>query len=274
MPALGAPVAYRRIACGVEPSSPGSVDGTSVEAAAFSLMLGRTTKETTAAMATSPGVLELLPNHLYPRPWLYLRTVSAVSGKKTWRDWVNLPNGSSYDMYRDTSSWFRLIDPTLADPGGLHRETGVKNAIRAALDEAEHFHVDELNDYYHPNTYAYYGADVTRRTFSRISWIADETPAGGRFALSPASIAQGKPKVRTLDGGRGVDVGGCMLTFVPDAQDAAGDGTVPETSGQCTGGVLKRVFATRGFSHQKSYEPDYMVLLTQHLVVKIVQGVT
>jgi pimeloyl-ACP methyl ester carboxylesterase len=273
MPALGAPVAYRRIACGVEPSSPGSVDGNSVESAAFSLMLGRTTKETTAAMATSPGVLELLPNHLYPRPWLHLRTVSATGGKKTWRDWVNLPQQGSYDLYRDTTSWYRLIDPALADPGGLHREAGVNNAIRTALDEAERFHVDELDDYYHPNTYAYYGADATRRTFSRISWIADETPASGRVALNPASVAQGKQQVRALDGGRGVDVGGCMLTFVPDTQDAAGDGTVPEVSGRCTGGVLKRIFATRGFSHQNSYDPDYMVLLTQHLVVKIVQDV-
>ena len=273
MPALGAPVAYRRIACGVEPSSPGSVDGNGVEAAAFSLMLGRTTKETTAVMATSPGVLELLPNHLYPRPWLHLRTVSTVGGKKTWHDWINLPKDSPYDMYRDMTSWFRLIDPSLADPGGLHGEGGVKNAIRIALDEAERFHVKELGTYYHPNTYAYYGADVTRRTFSRISWIADDKPAGGRVALNAASIVRGKPKVRDLDGGRGVDVDGCMLTFIPDAQDAAGDGTVPEASGQCTGGVLKRIFATRGFSHQKSYDPDYMVLLTQHLVVKIVQGV-
>jgi pimeloyl-ACP methyl ester carboxylesterase len=273
MPALGAPVAYRRIACGVEPSSPGSIGGNGIDAAAFSLMLGRTTKETTAVMATSPGVLELLPNHLYPRPWLHLRTVSTVGGKKTWRDWVNLPQASSYDMYRDTTSWFRLIDPSLADPAGLYRESGVNNAIRTALDDAERFHVEELNDYYHPNTYAYYGADVTRRTFSRISWIADDTAACGRVALSSGLIAQGKPKVRALDGGRGVEVGGCMLTFVPDAQDAAGDGTVPETSGQCTGGVLKRVFATRGFSHQKSYHPEYMVLLTQHLVVKIVQDV-
>ena len=273
MPALGAPVAYRRIACGVEPSSPGSVDANSVDAAAFSLMLGRTSKETTATMATSPGVLELLPNHLYPRPWLHLRTVSAPGGKKTWRDWVNLPAGSSYDLYRDMTSWFRLIDPALADPGGLHREIGVKNAIRTALDDAERFHVNELNDYYHPNTYAYYGADAARRTFSRISWIADEAPASGRMALNPASIAQGKPKVRALDGGRGVDVGGCLLTFFPDAQDAAGDGTVPEASGRWTGGVVRHMFATRGFSHQQSYDPDYMVLLTQHLVVKIVQGV-
>jgi hypothetical protein len=273
MPALGAPVAYRRIACGVEPSSPGSVDGNGVEAAAFSLMLGRTTMETTAVMATSPGVLELLPNHMYPRPWLHLRTVSTLGGKKTWHDWVNLPKSSPYDMYRDTTSWFRLIDPSLADPAEMYKKKGVVTAITEAIDEAEHFHVQELATYYHPNTYAFYGADPTRRTFGRISWIADDKPASGRVALSAAAISRGKSKLRVPDGGRGIDIDGCMLTFVPDAQDAAGDGTVPEASGLCTGGILRRLFATRGYSHQKSYDPDYMVLLTQHLVVKIVQVV-
>jgi len=273
MPALGAPVAYRRIACGVEPSSPGSVDGNGVEAAAFSLMLGRTTKETTAVMATSPGVLELLPNHLYPRPWLHLRTVSTTGGKKTWHDWVNLPQDSPYPMYRELGAWYRVIDPQLADPAGMYKKKGVVNAITEALEEAERFHVEELGSYYHPNTYAFYGADPARRTFGRISWIADDTPANGRLALSAAAIIRGKATLRAPDGGRGVDIDGCMLTFVPDAQDAAGDGTVPEASGRCTGGILRRLFATRGYSHQKSYDPDYMVLLTQHLVVKIVQGV-
>jgi hypothetical protein len=273
MPALGAPVAYRRIACGVEPSSPGSVEGNSVEAAAFALMLGRTTRETTAVMATAPGVLELLPNHLYPRPWLHLRTVSTVAGKKTWHDWVNLPQGSPYAMYRELDAWYRMIDPQLADPAGMHRKKGVANVITSAIDQAERFQTQELGNYYHPNTYAFYGADPARRTYGRISWIADEKPASGRVALHAAAIARGKHKLRAPDGGRCVDVDGTLLTFIPDAQDAAGDGTVPEASGLCTGGVLRRLFATRGYSHQNSYEPEYMLLLTQHLVVKIVQGV-
>jgi pimeloyl-ACP methyl ester carboxylesterase len=270
MPALGAPVAYRRIACGVEPASPGN-DG--MEAAAVSLLLGRTTNETTAVMATAPGALQLLPNHLYPRPWLHLRTVSKAASTPAWHDWVSLPQASPYDLYRDMTSWFRLIDPALADPGGLYGKRGVKDAIRTALDEAERFHVGELGSYYHPNTYAFYGADPARRTFGRISWIADEKPAAGRVPLHAAAIARGKPKVRVPDGGRGVDVDGCLLTFLPDAQDAPGDGTVPEASGLCTGGALRRLFATRGYSHQNSYDPDYMVLLTQHLVVKIAQDV-
>lgn len=273
MPALGAPVAYRRIACGVEPSSPGSVDGTSVESSAFSLMLGRTARETTAVMATSPGVLELLPNHLYPRPWLFLRTVSTVAGKKTWHDWVSLPKESPYAMYRDLRSWYRMIDPAIADPAKFYDKAEIEKVIGKAIDAAENFHVKELDNYYHPNTYAFYGVDPARRTYSRISWIADDKPATGRVPLTAASIATGKARLRVPDGGRCVDVDGCVLTFIPDGQDASGDGTVPEASGMCTGGGLRQLFATRGYSHQSSYDLDYILLLTQHLVVKIVQEV-
>jgi pimeloyl-ACP methyl ester carboxylesterase len=273
MPALGAPVAYRRIACGVEPSSPGSVEGNGVEAAAFSLMLGRTARETTAVMATAPGVLELLPNHLYPRPWLHLRTVRSVAGKKTWHDWVNLPQESPYVLYREFDAWYRMVDPQLADPAGMHRQKGIARVVSNAIDQAERFHTQELGSYYHPNTYAFYGADPARRTYGRISWIADERPANGRVPLTASAIAHGKHKLRAPDGGRCVDVDGALLTFIPDGQDAAGDGTVPEASGLCTGGVLRRLFATRGYGHQNSYDPEYMLLLTQHLVVKIVQAV-
>jgi len=273
MPALGAPVAYRRIACGVEPSSPGSENGNSAESALFSLMMGRTQAQTTAAMATSPGVLELLPNHLYPKPWMHLRTVSVSGGKRTWHDWTNLPHGSPYDMYRDTRSWYRMIDPALADPANLYKTIGVEKVVFDAIKEAEKFHVKELDAYYHSNTYAYYGADPAHRTYSRISWIADDAPANGRTALSAAAVSRGTAKVRALDGGRCVQVGGCMLTFVPDTQDASGDGTVPEKSGICTGGVLRQLFATRGYDHQNSYGQEYIVLLTQHLVVKIMAGV-
>ena len=181
------------------------------------------------------------------------------------------PNDPLVGKESDRVLWFKM-QMQLADPADRYKKKGVATVITEAIDDAERFHVEELGSYYHPNTYAFYGADPARRTFSRISWIADDKPAQGRLALSAASIVRGKAKLRTPDGGRGVDIDGCMLTFFPDAQDAAGDGTVPEASGLCTGGVLRQRFATRGYSHQKSYDPDYMVLLTQHLVVKIVQG--
>jgi pimeloyl-ACP methyl ester carboxylesterase len=273
MPALGAPVAYRRIACGTEMSSPGMELKDELKATGFGLIAGGSTAETTAVMATAPGVLELLPNHLYPRPWLHLRTVSVLNKERKYHDWVNLPAESPYPLYRDVQSWYRLIDPALADPAKLHRKSGPERAIGAAIDEAEYFHTQLLDNYYHTNTYAYYGADPKHPTFSRICWIADDKPVASRVALNPASIKAAKPRTRTPDGGRCVEVEGHILAFVPDVQDGPGDGTVPEKSGSCAGGKLNQVFATHGFEHQTSYDPEYILLLTQHLIAKIVQAV-
>jgi hypothetical protein len=242
-------------------------------ATGFALIAGGSAAETTAVMATAPGILELLPNHLYPRPWLHLRTVSVVNREKQYHDWVNLPAASPYPFYRDVQSWYRLIDPALADPANLSGKAGAERAIGAAIDQAEQFHTKVLGDYYHPNTYAYYGADPKHPTYSRICWIADDKPVASRVPLTPASLKTARPRNRTPDGGRCVEVEGQILEFKPDIQDAPGDGTVPENSGACAGATLKQVFATRGFEHQQSYEPEYILLLTQHLIAKIVQDV-
>lgn len=273
MPALGAPVAYRRMARGTETSNDnGPIDG--LCSRGFATVIGSTTEMTTPVMATAPGALELLPTHLYPRPWLHLRTVSTVNREKTWHDWVNLPAANSpYALYRDTQSWYRLVDPALADPARLYAKSGVEAAIGKAIDAAERFHTETLGDYYHPNTYAYYGADPALPAFGRISWIADDKAAAGRVALSPAALLNGKFRGLRPDGQREVEVGGCVLAFDIAAQDVAGDGTVPEKSGACTGSQLKQVFATRGYEHQDSYQPDHILLLTQHLIAKIVQEV-
>jgi pimeloyl-ACP methyl ester carboxylesterase len=273
MPAAGAPVAYRRIACGTEMSTPGNELKDEVVSTGFGLIAGGSAADTTAVMATAPGVLELLPNHLYPRPWLHLRTVSVVNKGKQYHDWVNLPTGSPYSFYRDVESWYRLIDPALADPARMHGTAGPGLAIAAAIDEAEQFHTRQLDNYFHPNTYAYYGVDASRRTFSRISWIADDKPLASRVALTPAMLKSARPTVRLPDGGRCVELAGQVLEFSPDVQDAPGDGTVPEKSGACAGGMLKQLFPMDGFQHQNSYDAEDILLLTQHLVAKIVQDV-
>jgi pimeloyl-ACP methyl ester carboxylesterase len=273
MPALGAPVAYRRIASGTETPSERNDLTDELKSSGFAIIAGDSTEETTAVMATAPGVLELLPNHLYPRPWLHLRTFSVVNKQRQYHDWVNLPNASPYPMYRDVQSWYRLIDPALADPARLYGKSGVERMIGGAIDQAEQFHTRVLDNYYHPNTYAYYGADGQHLTYSRISWIADDKPVAGRVALTPALLKNATPKTRSPDGGRGVEVAGQRLEFSPDVQDGPGDGTVPERSGSCAGGALKQVFPMRGFEHQASFEEVNILLLTQHLIAKIVQDV-
>ena len=66
MPALGAPLCYRRIACGTESSAPGKSWDENISMSKFAEIAGETTEKATPTKATASGPLELLPNQLYP----------------------------------------------------------------------------------------------------------------------------------------------------------------------------------------------------------------
>ncbi|WP_020652095.1 esterase/lipase family protein [Massilia niastensis] len=290
MPALGAPAAYRRIACGTETSNPsnGAIDD--VCAHGLAKILGDSPEQTTPVLATSPGVLEMLPNHLYPQPWLHVRVMqgggaTALSGggaqgngigsRAAASDYLRLPGGkvsNPYDLYRDMSTWYRLVNPALADPMGKYRKDprGVQHAIESAIGIAEDFH-RSLGDYYHPNTYVFYGDDRDKLSYSQVRWIARHAP-GSATALTAANIATARFLGHSPDGQRRVLVGGkTELHFRPEPQDAHGDGTVPHQSGAGPAGKVKQLFAARGVDHQNAYKHEDIIMLTLRLVVKIVQ---
>jgi len=272
MPALGAPVCYRRIACGTEKWSPtnGKIDNQKAEA--VSEILGERPEATMPVMAISPGALQLLPNHLYPAPWLHIYMVSRVNNKDGGRDVVHLPTGNPYDMYRDMDSWYRLVDPQLADPANKYRGDlrKVKSDVRSAIDVAERFHRDTLGTYYHPNTYVFYGADPEQKSFGAVRWVARDPGRGAVFTEANLRGAAGQGYGPS--GGRRVRVEGrTELHFVPARQDVSGDGTVPQQSGAAPQGKVRHVFEIRGFDHQGAFNHDAVLLLTHHLIVKMVQ---
>src|SRR5471032_2143518 len=133
MPAMGAPVCYRRITYGTETSSPSKSWAGNKAMAGFAVIAGKTAAETTPVMATASGPLELLPNHLYREPGLFVTTKQEHAPD---RDILQLPDGNPYDMYRDMKSWYRLIDPALADPANMHNGD-LNAAILRAIDQAE-----------------------------------------------------------------------------------------------------------------------------------------
>jgi hypothetical protein len=161
-------------------------------------------------MALAPGPLQLLPNHLYPRPWLHVSLVSRVNNKDVPRDVVHLPVDNPYDLYRDTRSWYRLIDPKLVDPAGKYKsESEVVDRIRKAMNSAEYFHREVLGTYYHPNTYAFYGSDTAYMSFGSVRWVARDPGVGAVFTegnLRSASLTGYREtvgrKVMREDGGR------------------------------------------------------------------------
>jgi hypothetical protein len=226
-------------------------------------------------MAISPGILELLPNQNYPRPWLHVRVMRVVSKKRYAYDYLHLPQDENpYTFYRDTKAWYRLIDPSLADPKSLYleRKGGVGNRISSAISTAEKFHT-ALGNYYHGQTFAYYGADKQHLAYGQIRWVAQEPAGAVSTALSASSIRNAKLVGAEEDGSRVVEVeGGSRLRFSPEPQDAPGDDTVPQQSGAGPESNITQIFPTAGYGHQDSYQNSNMVLLTRHLIVKIVQG--
>lgn len=293
MPALGAPVAYRRIACGTEPYATNSTPLGKFAGSRAAMILGKSTDKTTPVLATSPGALELLPNHLFPHPWLHVRVLrlsgaapgAGQAGKngaygyqtKPY-DALSFPNANlqnPYDLYRDMKFWFRLINPDLADPAGKFSkmEKGVGPAIRAAISSAETFH-RTLGDYYHPLTYAFYGDDSEQLSFGQVRWVALHQQ-GSATALTPANLTSARYVGETDTGQRRVLIEEKIeLRFAPEMQDARGDGTVPHQSGAGPLGKAKQVFATEGYDHQGSYNNEHMLMLTLRLINKIVQEIS
>lgn len=290
MPALGAPVAYRRIAYGTETSSPSNGAGENFASSRLAKILGETTEKTTPVLAASPGALELLPNHRYAQPWLHVRVITtfgpvrtagfgtkddAVRIKESAADYLHLPNArmpNPYDVYRDLTSWYRLINPGLVDPAQKYvkRRGGVEKVVRSAIAAAEDFH-RELDDYYHPNTYAFYGEDPHKLSYGEVRWVARHG-AGSAGTLTTGNIAAAKFLGHTFGRHRRVLVEGkAELHFAPEVQNVHGDGTVPAQSGAGVVGKVKHVFATGGYDHQDSYKNNEMLMLTLRLIVKIVQ---
>lgn len=271
MPALGAPACYRRIASGTERTNPSDGPLDKPVTGIIADILGDTPERTMPVMAHSPGALQLLPNHMYPDPWLNVCIVNRVNNKDTTREVVHLPVGNPYDLYRDMQSWYRLIDPKLADPARKFRnEQGAKDAIRKVIESVEQFHRETLDTYYHPNTYAFFGADPDHKSFGAVSWVARDPGAGAVFTdanlRSAATVGYGDTWSRRVQ----IEAK-TTLNFIPAPQDCAGDGTVPRQSGMGPQGKVRQLFELQGFDHQGAYKNDAVLLLTQHLIVKMVQ---
>ncbi len=279
MPALGAPLAYRRLACGTEGDNPTNDAYDNFKAGKFADIAGSRPDDTTPVMAVSPGALELLPNQLHPRPWLHVSVArNAVNGERreTFTECLKLPSESQpnpYDVYRDMTSWYRPINPDLANPANLYQDVagGALKKIRNAIDTAESFH-RWLADYYHPATFAYYGADKTHPAYGQIRWVARESAGGPGLPLTSANIRSARCLSHGADGARTIAIEGkLVLTFSIERQDASGDDTVPHQSGAAPGGRVRQLFATHGYRHQESFKNHDTILLTCYCIVKLVQ---
>jgi pimeloyl-ACP methyl ester carboxylesterase len=261
MPALGAPVCYRRLACGTESSSPTNDSVANLKAKYFSVIAGNTPQLATPVLATSPGPLELLPNQLYPRPWLYADyTIGSAAPEKI----LLLPPGNPYDLYRDKVSWYRPINLRFADPARLYGGD-ISRKVDKAIDAAERFHLN-LSDHYHPNSFAFYADDEKKLSFGAFHWVAE-----AQAPIRAASLERGTLVLTSNDGARKVGVDYREFRFSASQQDVNGDGTVPFVSGRAPEGKIRQLFRTTGYDHQGCFGNKNLLNLTLHLLAKLVQ---
>lgn len=200
-----------------------------------------------------------------------------------------------------------MVDPALIDPGknydsftpGGGLPNGPAGKYLAAIGKAEKFHREILGNYYHPNTYVFYGYDMTHPSYGSIRWKGqwndtDDLDEKLLRTAAPKSkpsgesvmVEMGAPSLAARQEhdavARAMSMGGAIaatplvnpsLLLALQPQDVPGDGTVSWQSGvspKAQPGV-RRVFRTTGFDHQGAYNDGHMRQLACYLICKIVQ---
>lgn len=256
MPAVGAGAAYKRMRCGVEST------WYSLPTQIGAAILGNSGKDVTAVLASAPGALQLLPSPLYGNRWLEFRR-----NEELIRSW---PEKCPYEeIYKARGKWYSLFREEWINPAGL-KTAGISQTLRH-LDEAKKFHED-IEDTYHENSYAHYGADIDRKAWHKVVWRASSTAVFQDVeALSIVEDDQ-KGELKLVDKVKAQK--SHEIIFDAEMQDAAepGDQTVPLHSGdaQLRSGKFKGIFRQSGYEHQASFDDKAVINATLYCLFKII----
>ncbi|QRQ86055.1 lipase family alpha/beta hydrolase [Cupriavidus oxalaticus] len=282
-PPVGAAAAYKRVRAGFEDAKGNLV------AAIERAVIGKTGREVTAVFANAPGPLELLPSASYPRGWLRVQTseyrqvmalpVASDEPLKTYVSELQLHKklGTAnpiapvvmgdplYDIYtRNSQSWWRLLNPDWVNPAEKkYNKSDPYAKAKQRIADAQDFHKD-INDLYHPITYASYGADPSQRCFGAITYRVNATELS-RFGdpLSWELVSEdgeGRIVVRAENNH--------TLQLRLEPPNDAGDQTVPsDASASRVRGTM--VFRQTGYEHQNSYNDDKVLASLLYSIVKI-----
>ncbi|MGW8389368.1 esterase/lipase family protein [Pseudoduganella sp. HUAS MS19] len=254
LPAIGAPAAYKRMRCGFEENLGGADPRPKI--------VGNKGSEVTAVLGNSPGGLQLLPCRAYGNNWLEVRQNGVL--------FDSFPkNGDPYEeIYKLRNRWYGLIREEWLNPAELPEATFARTCT--FLDDARELH-DTLGDYYHPRTFAHYGADPDRVTFDKVVWEIHRDYVGRNWheLAIDDDDTQG-----TLVAVERISVGRKLKTRIAlGAPSGSGDQTVPLRSAehQLLKGRLRGVFRQTGYEHQASYQDERALDSTLYCVVRIAQ---
>jgi pimeloyl-ACP methyl ester carboxylesterase len=230
MPAIGAAAVYRRFKAGTEG---GYMAGK---------VLGEDAAEMTAVLSGAPGPLQLLPTPEYGNGWLQIKDGKSI---------YSFPkNGDPYnEIYTVRDKWWSMCEDTLINP--LNKEYDAKkkqakvdsdwNAFKDLIHQTvKPFH-QKIEQKYHTNTYAFYGAAENTKAYGDVIWEGNggSWMRGDRKAdVINARQANGveleteRTVAATLEG-KGM-ANAERQTYEISKPDELGDGTVPLRSGRAT----------------------------------------
>ncbi|PVZ68920.1 esterase/lipase family protein [Pelagibaculum spongiae] len=165
MPTHGSPATYINTRCGY-----GFPSG---------LALGINAAEVTAVVGYCQGALELLPNQYYKdkngnHDWfkIQIEEQDAISISQQY------PGEKIFDFYKDTSTWYSLIQPKLLMPASgfvFNKETS--DDYEQRIFKVYQFH-SRLSNKFHFNTKLLYGNNEEFPSYDQCIWYAAQAPEG------------------------------------------------------------------------------------------------
>lgn len=217
----------------------------------------------------------MLPNKEYGKNWFNINKVF-YSNKKEREKILALPVSNPYkELYQDTKSWWRIVDPKLIFPESDELRTGTKY-YRENIVSAENFH-DEINGYFHDNTYIHYGKGHKYLTWYNINidinfnYVEHYYPKVANQNLLEAELYDGYDY--SFNSGRLKLTDGRLMRIILQERDDDGDGTVPSSSMHLDRkNGIRSITIIDSMDHGSSYNHILSRLVTVYGICKMVNS--
>ena len=265
MPTLGAASAYKRMRFGFKEKS-GPIN--TLEAKIF----GIDGQHATAILANAPAPLEMLPSMAYGQEWI--KVVDATD-KLLW-SWPRGKDSALESIYlQPANAWWRMINPSWVNPANIppKKGGGINNVMRRLKDASEL--LKEIEQIFHPNTYASYCASKEFLSYGEITFKVTEGLEIKNSSDSEKIIPSPNKWQLLTDDAKGnltVQAGTRVLKLKLQPPNSTGDETVP--SDRSAKHIPGKKFShgaksENGYEHQNSYSHPHVLASMLYSIVQI-----
>ena len=265
MPTLGAASAYKRMRFGFKEKS-GPINTLEAQ------ILGIDGEHATAILANAPAPLEMLPSTAYGQEWI--KVVDATD-KLLW-SWPRGKDSAMESIYlQPANAWWRMINPSWVNPANIppKKGGGINNVMRRLKDASEL--LKEIEQIFHPNTYASYCASKEFLSYGEITFKVTEGLEIKNSSDSEKIIPSPNKWQLLTDDAKGnltVQAGTRVLKLKLQPPNSTGDETVP--SDRSAKHIPGEKFShgansENGYGHQNSYSHPHVLASMLYSIVQI-----